>query len=30
MERVIKRMDRPHTEYGWRECMQLAWEEANG
>jgi spore coat polysaccharide biosynthesis protein SpsF len=30
MERVIKRMDRPHTECGWRECMQLAWEEANG
>jgi spore coat polysaccharide biosynthesis protein SpsF (cytidylyltransferase family) len=30
MERVIKRMDRPHTEYGWQECMQLAWEEANG
>jgi spore coat polysaccharide biosynthesis protein SpsF len=30
MERVIKRMDRPHTSYNWRECMQLAWEEANG
>jgi spore coat polysaccharide biosynthesis protein SpsF len=30
MERVIKRMDRPHTEYGWRECMQLAWEESRG
>jgi spore coat polysaccharide biosynthesis protein SpsF (cytidylyltransferase family) len=30
IERVIKRMDRPHTEYGWRECMKLAWEEANG
>jgi spore coat polysaccharide biosynthesis protein SpsF (cytidylyltransferase family) len=30
MERVIKRMDRPHTSYNWMECMQLAWEEANG
>jgi spore coat polysaccharide biosynthesis protein SpsF len=30
MERVIKRMDRPHTEYGWRECRQLAWEESRG
>jgi spore coat polysaccharide biosynthesis protein SpsF len=30
IERVIKRMDRPHTEYTWRECMQLAWEESRG
>jgi spore coat polysaccharide biosynthesis protein SpsF len=32
MERVIKRMERmgrSHTDFGWQECLRLAWEEAN-